>query len=303
MITEQHTKLLDTWRKEDLPFYEVHSFLDILEKVQSKQIVTIIGGPGSGKTAMVRHITLLLQTEFEIVPISSPRDIIQYGQEGCQQLFILDDVFGVVGVERGKYTEIEDYKENILNVLGAQSKILLTCRRSVYKEAEELESFVMSKECIVDLEDNDNQLTDQDRERILMNHCTHNGVILNPQENPTASSNVEIMKFPLLCKLFCSDSKYQALGMKFFENPKSCILREINLLQKHKRIQYSALVLCMFCQNQLTDDMLKKREPRFMEIREVVFESCRVNGRNSEIMDALEHLENTFTSQKAMVTR
>lgn len=296
MITEQHTKLLDTWRKEDLPFYEVHSFLDILEKVQSKQIVTIIGGPGSGKTAMVRHIALLLQTEFEVVPISSPRDIIQYGQEGCQQLFILDDVFGVVGVERGKYTEIEDYKENILNVLGAQSKILLTCRRSLYKEAEELESFVMSKECIVDLEDNDNQLTDQDRERILMNHCTHNGVILNPQENPVASSNVEIMKFPLLCKLFCSDSKYQALGMKFFENPKSCILREINLLQKHKRIQYSALVLCMFCQNQLTDDMLKKREPRFMEIREVVFESCRVNGRNSEIMDALEHLENTFTS-------
>lgn len=79
VITEQHTKLLDTWSKEDLPFYEVHSFLDILEKVQSKQIVTIIGGPGSGKTAMVRHIALLLQTEFEIVPISSPRDIIQYG--------------------------------------------------------------------------------------------------------------------------------------------------------------------------------------------------------------------------------
>lgn len=182
-------------------------------------------------------------------------------------------------------------------MLGVHSKILFTCRRSLYKEAEELESFVLSKECIVDLEDKDNQLTDKDREHILKNHCKHKGVVLNPQENPTASSNVEIMKFPLLCKLFCSDSNYQALGMKFFENPKSCILREINLLQKHKRIHYAALVLCMFCQNQLTKEMMKKKEPRFMEIREVVFESCRVNGRNSEITDALEHLENTFTSQ------
>lgn len=190
MITEQHTKSLNTRRKEDLPFYEVHSFQDILEKVQSKIIVTIIGGPGSGKTAMARHIALLLQTEFEIVPITSPRDIIQYGQEGRQQLFILDDVFGVVGVERGKYTEIEDFKENILNMLGVQSKILFTCRRSLYKEAEELESFVLSKECIVDLENKDNQLTDQDREHILKNHCKHKGVVLNPQENPTASSNV-----------------------------------------------------------------------------------------------------------------
>lgn len=33
-----------------------------------------------------------------------------------------------------------------------------------------------------------------------------------------------------------------------------------------------------------------------MEIREVVFESCRVNGRNSEIQDALFNMENTFTS-------
>lgn len=31
-----------------------------------------------------------------------------------------------------------------------------------------------------------------------------------------------------------------------------------------------------------------------MEIREVVFESCWVNGRNLEIMDVLEYLENIF---------
>ena len=32
-----------------------------------------------------------------------------------------------------------------------------------------------------------------------------------------------------------------------------------------------------------------------MEIREKVFENCRVSGRNSEIKDALDHMINTFT--------
>lgn len=65
-IQEQHTKSLDTWRKEDLPFYEVHSFQDILEKVQSKIIVTIIGGPGSGKTAIEILLLILINRHFTL---------------------------------------------------------------------------------------------------------------------------------------------------------------------------------------------------------------------------------------------
>jgi hypothetical protein len=34
-----------------------------------------------------------------------------------------------------------------------------------------------------------------------------------------------------------------------------------------------------------------------MEKREDVFESCRVNARNSEIQDALFHMEGNFTAQ------
>ena len=40
---------------------------------------------------------------------------------------------------------------------------------------------------------------------------------------------------------------------------------------------------------------MTKEDSRFLEIREKVFENCRVSGRNSEINDALEHMNNTFT--------
>lgn len=290
-------KLLESWRKDDKPFHEIHSFPDIMKKVKSQQIMTIIGGPGSGKTATIRHIALLLQTEFDILPISSPFDIIHYGNMERKQLFTLDDVFGVFGIERSKYITIEDYKDNILNVLGSKSKILFTCRKTLYKEASQLESFVLSEKCIVDLEDTNNQLNNQDKTQILNNHCLQNGVTLGSMESPNVSSKIALMMYPLLCKLFCSDMTYRSLGTQFFENPSVHILRELNNLQKHKKVHYAALVLCMFSQNEITKDMLKKKDHVFVEKREDVFESCRVNARNSEIQDALFNMEGTFTAQ------
>ena len=111
---------------------------------------------------MARHIALRLQTEndFEIIPALSPSDIIQYGQVESRQVFILDDVIGVFGVERGKHNNLEDYRERILSLLGESktSKILFTCRKAVFNEAADSESFVLKKEFIVDLEGKRNLL-------------------------------------------------------------------------------------------------------------------------------------------------
>nr|XP_022310220.1 uncharacterized protein LOC111115684 [Crassostrea virginica] len=217
-IQEQHKRLLDSWLKDDKPFHEIHSFPNILDKVQSQPITTIIGGPGSGKTATARHLALRLQTdcEFEIVPILSVSDVIDYGHPKCKQLFILDDVIGVYGVEYERLTNLERYRENMFNALGERSKILLTCRKAVYNESSNLKSFVLDKKYLVDLEDSNNKLNAEDRKQILNNHCRQNDISLKPDELPNVSSTVGCMMYPLLCKLFCSKSEYQALGKEFF---------------------------------------------------------------------------------------
>ncbi|XP_078320960.1 uncharacterized protein LOC111116534 [Crassostrea virginica] len=296
-IQEQYKRLLESWLKGDKPFHEIHSFPDILDKVQLQNITTIIGGPGSGKTSTARHLALRLQTdcEFEIVPVDDITEIKQYGHPRCKQLFILDDVIGVFGVEFEKLTNLERYKESILNALGECSKILFTCRKAVYNEAENLKSFVLDKKYLIDLEDSNNQLNAEDRKQILNNHCKQNDISLKADVLPNVSSKVGCMMYPLLCKLFCSKSEYQALGKEFFENPHFCIRKEMDYLQGHKKIQYASLIMCMFCQNAITEIMMTKEDSRFMEIREKVLEKCRVSGRNSEIKDALDHMINTFT--------
>nr|XP_022303149.1 uncharacterized protein LOC111110817 isoform X2 [Crassostrea virginica] len=296
-IQEQHKILLESWLKGDKLFHEIHSFPDILGKIKLQPITTIIGGPGSGKTSTARHLALRLQNdcEFEIVPVDDITEIKQYGHPKCKLVFILDDVIGVFGVEFEKLTNLERYRESILNALDERSKILFTCRKAVYNEAANLKSFVLDKKCLVDLGDSYNQLNAEDRKQILNNYCKPNDISIKPDELSNVSSTVGCVMYPLLCKLFCSKSEYQALGKEFFENPYVCIRKEMDYLQGHKKIQYASLIMCMFCQNEITVTMITKKDPRFMEIREKVFENCRVSGRNLDIKDALDHMINTFT--------
>ncbi|XP_078341388.1 uncharacterized protein LOC111109309 isoform X2 [Crassostrea virginica] len=294
---ESHNTLLEYWKKEDKPFHEIHSFPKILDRVQSQPITTIIGGPGTGKKATARHLALRLQTdsEFEIVPVHDVSEIEQYGHPKCKQLFILDDVIGVFAFEYEKIINLERYKERILNVLGKLSKIMFTCRKTVYIEASKLKSFVLNEEYIVDLDDSINSLNAEDRKQILNNHCKQNDVSLRPDELPNVFSTAESIMYPLLCKLFSSKSKYQTLQKEFFENPYFCIHEEFDYLQGHKRIQYASLVLCMLCQNKITESMMKNEDSRFMKIKEKVFENCKISARNSEISDALDDMINKFT--------
>ncbi|XP_078339607.1 uncharacterized protein LOC111110393 [Crassostrea virginica] len=296
-IKEQHKTDLDSWQIEDSVFHEIHSFQSILQRVKSQPVTTIIGGPGSGKTITARHLALRLQTDcgFEIVPVLSVSEVIQYGHPKSKQLFVLDDVIGVFGVEYEKLTNLERYRERILNLLGELSKILFTCRKTVYNESLKYKSFVLKRKYLFDLEDNNYRLNAEDRKQILNNHLNKNAVSLRPNELPNVSHTSGTMMYPLLCKLFCSKSKYQALGKDFFENPYICIYKEMEYLQEHKKIQYASLVLCMLCQNKMTESMITEENSRFMAIKKKVFQNCRVRGWNTEITDALDNMINTFT--------
>ena len=192
-------------------------------------------------TATARHLALRLKNdcEFEIVPVDEITEIKEYGHPKCKQLFILDDVIGVFGVEFEKLRNLERYRESIFNVLAERSKILFTCRKAVYNEAANLKSFVLDKNYLVDLEDSYNQLNAEDKKHILNNHCKPNDISLKPDELPKVSSTVGCMMYPLLCKLFCSISEYRATGKFFFENPYDCIRNQMDYLQGYKKIQYA----------------------------------------------------------------
>jgi broad-specificity NMP kinase len=114
--------LIDNWRKEDKLFHhETQGFRATLEMVGGKKYMTIIGGPGSGKTATARHIALQLEEQgWEVVPVCKLKDIIEYGDRDHKQVFVLDDVFDTFAV---KINHIITHRESIVSTIGETSKL------------------------------------------------------------------------------------------------------------------------------------------------------------------------------------
>ena len=64
-------ELIAKWRIEDQRYYDkTGGFRAVLDMVMSTNYITIIGGPGSGKTATARHIALQYEEKgWEVVPV------------------------------------------------------------------------------------------------------------------------------------------------------------------------------------------------------------------------------------------
>ena len=159
-ISEGHIEQIDNWRIEDKPFYDkTGGYTAALKMIQSKNYMTIIGGPGSGKTATARHIALELEDQgWEVVPVCRLDKIIEYRDGDHKQVFVLDNVVGIFAVNMNDYDDYINYGEQIFTTIGKTSKLLFTCRKSVYKEALALKLFVTKN--VIDLQSEDNQLTE-----------------------------------------------------------------------------------------------------------------------------------------------
>jgi ankyrin repeat protein len=106
--------------------------------------------------------------------------------------------------------------------------------------------------------------------------------------------------FPLLCKLFSRETKFQALGSAFFQNPVPCIIAELDDMQRHNTLNYATLVLCMLNQNILSKDLLKDRKnEKSLDLKNDTLENCRLEQYTDtfKFMDALSAMEGTYTKQ------
>jgi predicted NACHT family NTPase len=70
--------LTSKWEVDDKPFYDkTGGFTAAWKMVQSEIYMTIIGGPGSGKSATARHIALQYEEKgWEVVPVFRLEEII-----------------------------------------------------------------------------------------------------------------------------------------------------------------------------------------------------------------------------------
>ncbi|XP_056005263.1 uncharacterized protein LOC130050161 [Ostrea edulis] len=297
-VRDQYNIDVQKWKEEDKLYYETHSFSSMMEKVRNQPYVTFVGVPGSGKSATAHHIALKLQEEgYEVVPTKDVRKMEDYGDPRNPQVFVIDDVVGVFGLQKSNVDVLTNYEQKITDPCMVKSKTLMTCREAVFNETLPYKPFLTKEEAVIKLHSSDNALNDKDKKQILKKYGLNADLML-----PALLTSTSRM-FPLLCKLFSKETKFQTLGSKFFLNPVECILDELDAMQKHNKLNYATLVLCMLNENRLSKDILKDKKFNNKKIKFNVSENCtlkhysdtKFNKKNEYFMnmksDTLENCE------------
>ncbi|XP_062569496.1 uncharacterized protein LOC134231547 [Saccostrea cucullata] len=292
-----HEKDILQWKEDDRVFHESHNFSSMLEKVKNQAHVTFVGVSGSGKTATARHIALMLQQEgYEIVPVKEIRKIEDYCDPKNPQVFVIDDVVGVFGLQNTELNHLMKYEDRIMKPIMPKSKTLMTCREAVYRESLESSSFFTDEKNIVLLHDDFNALTNIDKKCILKMYKIDVDLL-----SPACLTSASKM-FPYLCKMFSSEKKFQSYGPAFFENPVPCILKELEEMKRQNKIHYVSLVLCMMNNNKLSEGIIYEAEkesaiPDFCEMKQIVLKKCKVSSHtnNFHFVDAMHEMEGTYT--------
>lgn len=271
----------------------------MLQKVLDEAFVTFVGSPGSGKSATVRHIALTLEKEgYEILPITLISEVEKYCDTKNPQVFVLDDVVGIFGLQVEKLKELYQYRKWIEAPCMSKTKCLMTCREAVFNQIvreERDNDFILKHQNIIRFHREEYALTDTDKKTILSKYYI-NEELLSSEKLRTTSK-----MFPLLCTLFAEYVKY---GEAFFENPIPCIQEQLGSLQKKNKMHYASLVLIVVFGNKVTKEKLE--DPNFDKIKKCFLEKCfprelefsdKMTSNSEIFMEAISDMCGTYTNQ------
>ncbi|XP_056006706.1 uncharacterized protein LOC125658404 [Ostrea edulis] len=296
-VREQYDVDVQKWREEDKLYYETHSFPSVMEKVRNQPYITFVGVPGSGKSATAHHIALKLQEEgYEVVPTRDVKKMEDYGDPRNPQVFVIDDVVGVFGLQKTNLDVLTNYEQKITQPCMVKSRTLMTCREAVFNETLPYKPFLTKEEAVITLHSSDHALNDKDKKQILKKYGINVDLM-----SPALLTSTSRM-FPLLCKLFSKETKFKALGSKFFFNPVPCIIDELDDMQRHNKLNYATLVLCMLNENSLSKYILRDRKnEHFMKfnMKSDTLENCELESHTNtfKFVKAMSAMEGTYMKQ------
>uniref|UniRef100_A0A8W8NWI5 DZIP3-like HEPN domain-containing protein n=1 Tax=Magallana gigas TaxID=29159 RepID=A0A8W8NWI5_MAGGI len=292
------------WENDDRVFLETHNFPVMLDQVRNQPYITFVGAPGSGKTAMARHIALKLQKEgYEICPVKEINKIEDYCNRNIPQVFVIDDVLGIFGLNEHELHMINKYSEILRDPINPKTKTLMTCREAVFKNEMISECILVKLENVVNLQSRENSLNNDDKQNLLQVYNLDRDLLSS--RNLASSSRM----FPFLCKLYSNKKELEFYGPTFFLSPVPCIIKEMDSLKIHNKLHYASLVLLMINRNRLSENILnnendgtienQKRNNLFVEMKRNILRKCKVvsTTESFDLIDALLQMEGTYTKK------
>ncbi|XP_063408943.1 uncharacterized protein LOC134692421 [Mytilus trossulus] len=202
-------KQIEGWKRKDNVFFiKTKRSEYALQRVVENSCVVLTGGPGVGKTVIARHIALVLEgMGYRIIPVSKPKDIRKFYQQGKKSIFIVDDMCGKYTANQREMENWQQFSMVIKTILDDEScKILLSCRLQIYlDERFKLLSPFLNCEC--------NLMAKRLRTKEIKQMIERYNI-------STKVLSMELRKFecfPLLCALHHENEREDT--MDFFKNP------------------------------------------------------------------------------------
>lgn len=253
-----------------------------------------MGHSGSGKSAIIQHIALKYRSQGWIVkPIYEVRELIN----SCmlihsKTLFVLNDPIGKESVDDIAYDAWRQHEEKIVALLK-KTKVLISCRKYVLSNAG-IKGILKETSCIVDINNDQLKLNDGEKQKLLNSHLECN--TFGKKELAV------IMKidayFPLLCKLYHGNVKYQKNGLGFFKEPVVVLEEEIRSFRTSSKEKYCGLVLLVLFNNVLcVNDLLRNEKSKGKYKHALELCGMKENTAPYTIGDTLESMKGFFVKK------
>ncbi|XP_052085420.1 uncharacterized protein LOC127723035 isoform X2 [Mytilus californianus] len=290
---------LETWKEDDKTYIQTEAAKRILKLIKEKGCVVVTASSGCGKSSLVRHVALQMQTHgFDILPVSMPKKIDKWYNPNKKNLFVVDDFCGTYTLNPTKYENWKNCMQIIKTLVEKkQVKIIMSCRLQVYKDEKmKALSFFLSCEC--NLLSEGLRLSKTEKQSIAEFY-------LKTKASEIKEYYDMFDCFPLLCQLYSKNTSLNVVD--FFKNPFTVYKEEIDNLQiEGAHDKYCALALCVVFNNYLKEEWLvedvdKDREKNIKN----TYEACKVIKGTSRLVirDELDSLCHTFIRKDGDVYR
>ncbi|XP_065924950.1 serine/threonine-protein phosphatase 6 regulatory ankyrin repeat subunit B-like [Magallana gigas] len=292
--------IFQQWQEDNSQFVSTRACKEVEKRIESQNLVIVIGNSGSGKSAIIQHIALRYRVKgWTVKPVYNVKEITAtYSSVDVLQskiLFVFNDPIGNESFDEIAYNSWKEQDERLKACLR-YNKMLLSSRKYILLD-NRVKGMLNDKSCSIDLSDDKHKLNNGEKETILRSYASNSGLLKDDISGILTTEEY----FPLLCKLYFSDRNNQTIGPRFFKEPFNVCQEQIrnfrNDSKKESKNKYCALVLLVLCNNQLCVEDIQEKDC-LQEKFKLALKLCEMtNTASHTIGDALKTLEGFFVKK------
>ncbi|XP_062577488.1 serine/threonine-protein phosphatase 6 regulatory ankyrin repeat subunit C-like, partial [Saccostrea cucullata] len=167
-------EILDNWREDDITFISTRASEVVKEKLESLNLITVVGNSGSGKSAIIQHIALILKEQgWNVIPVDKLEEVKKICSSGVSEnriLFVFNDPLGKESLDEVLYHSWKSL-EKTLEICLKKNKLLISCRRCIFYD-KRVKGNLFDESTAVEIDNKENGLTVKEKESIF-NHTLH----------------------------------------------------------------------------------------------------------------------------------